>query len=207
MTGLDMPRRSDATRAHILSAARARFATDGYHRATIRAIAADAAIDPSMVMRYYGNKARLFAAAVRLDLRIPDLTQVPEHRLGQELVAHFLRRWEADPTDALLTLLRSAATDEVAARHLRQIFADQLVPALSVLVGDRAEAASRAGLIATQMLGLALCRNILRLPPVADLRPEQVIARVGPTVQRYLLEPLDDSADQQASRNPALDRP
>ena len=48
-------RRSDATRAAILVAARERFASDGYERATIRSIAADADIDPSMVLRYYGN--------------------------------------------------------------------------------------------------------------------------------------------------------
>ncbi|HEY3086690.1 MAG TPA: TetR family transcriptional regulator, partial [Jatrophihabitantaceae bacterium] len=65
----DLPRRSDVTRAEILHAAQTRFATDGYQRATIRAIAADAAIDPSMVMRYYGSKAQLFAAAVDIDLR------------------------------------------------------------------------------------------------------------------------------------------
>ncbi|MFC7615369.1 TetR/AcrR family transcriptional regulator [Actinokineospora soli] len=63
MTETDKPRRSDATKAAILTAARERFATDGYERATIRSIAADANIDPSMVMRYYGNKEKLFAAA------------------------------------------------------------------------------------------------------------------------------------------------
>ena len=56
-------KKSDRTRAAILAAARERFAQDGYERATIRAIAADAAIDPAMVMRYYGNKEKLFAAA------------------------------------------------------------------------------------------------------------------------------------------------
>ena len=63
------PRRSDATRAAILAAARERFAADGYERATIRAIAADAKIDPSMVMRYYGNKEKLFAAAADVRAR------------------------------------------------------------------------------------------------------------------------------------------
>jgi AcrR family transcriptional regulator len=57
----EKPLRSAATRANILRAAQARFASDGYHKATIRAIAAAADIDPSMVMRYYGNKAALFA--------------------------------------------------------------------------------------------------------------------------------------------------
>ena len=67
-------RRSDRTRAAILAAARERFAADGYERATIRAIAADAAIDPAMVMRYFGNKEKLFAAAAEFDLRLPDLS-------------------------------------------------------------------------------------------------------------------------------------
>lgn len=185
------PRRSDATRAEILRAAKARFAADGYQKATIRAIAADADIDPSMVMRYYGNKAQLFAAAVDLDLHLPDLTTVANRHRGETLVAHFLNRWEGDPTDdALLVLLRSAATDDLAAERMRTIFRDQLMPALVRLIGDPVEAAQRAGLIATQMLGLALCRNILRLPPVAALDRETIVARIGPTIQRYLTGPL-----------------
>src|SRR5689334_23512502 len=92
------PRRSDATRAAILAAARERFAADGYERATIRAIAADADIDPSMVMRYYGSKGKLFAAAAAFDLRLPDLDALPVGQLGALLVAHFLDRWESDDT-------------------------------------------------------------------------------------------------------------
>lgn len=47
MTDTDAPRRrSDVTRASILTAARERFAADGYERATVRAIAQDAGIDP-----------------------------------------------------------------------------------------------------------------------------------------------------------------
>jgi AcrR family transcriptional regulator len=191
MSASDMPRRSDATRAQILRAAQARFAADGFHKATIRAIAAQADIDPSMVMRYYGNKAKLFAAAVDVDLHLPDLTAIPKRHLGRTLVAHFLDRWEGDPTDdALLMLLRSAATDDLAAKHMRTIFRDQLTPALLSVVSDPTEAAQRAGLISTQMLGLALCRNILRLPPVAGLDPETVVARIGPRIQRYLTAPL-----------------
>jgi AcrR family transcriptional regulator len=180
-------RRSDATRGAILRAARARFAADGYQKATIRAIAADAGIDPSMVMRYYGTKDRLFAAAVDVDLRLPDITRIPKSRLGVTLVAHFLQRWEGDPADdGLLMLLRSAATDEAAAHRLHTAFRDQLVPMVRRLRTGKREAAERAGLIATQMLGLALCRNILRLPPVAAMSPDVLVARIGPTVQRYL---------------------
>jgi AcrR family transcriptional regulator len=152
MSASDMPRRSDATRAQILRAAQAQFAADGFHKATIRAIAAQADIDPSMVMRYYGNKAKLFAAAVDVDLHLPDLTAIPKRHLGRTLVAHFLDRWEGDPTDdALLMLLRSAATDDLAAKHMRTIFRDQLTPALLSVVSDPTEAAQRAGLISTRL--------------------------------------------------------
>jgi AcrR family transcriptional regulator len=183
-------RRSDATRAEILRAARSRFASDGYQRATIRVIAADAGIDPSMVMRYYGSKEQLFAAAVEVDLHLPELSGIPHRRLGATLVAHFLRRWEDPADDALLILLRSAVTDESAAARLRAVFRDQLTPVLVAVVGDPAEAAQRAGLVSTQMLGLALCRNILRIPPVAAMDAGSVVARIGPTIQRYLTAPL-----------------
>src|SRR6266581_4742344 len=75
-------RRSDTTKAAILAAARQHFAASGYERATIRAIAADAGIDPAMVMRYFGNKEKLFAAAAEFDLRLPDLAAVPRGTLG-----------------------------------------------------------------------------------------------------------------------------
>jgi len=193
MSDSQAPRRSDATRAGILRAARARFASDGYQKATIRAIAADAAIDPSMVMRYYGNKSQLFAAAVDIDLRLPEIGSLPPERLGESLVRHFLHRWEDDPADdALLTLLRSAATDETAAERLRGIFREQLAPVVLAVCADAGEAVERAGLVATQMLGLALCRHILRLPPVTAVPAATLAARIGPTIQRYLTEPLPE---------------
>ena len=46
--------RSQPTRDRILAAARLIFARDGYERTTIRAVAAEAAINPAMVMRYFG---------------------------------------------------------------------------------------------------------------------------------------------------------
>jgi AcrR family transcriptional regulator len=181
------PRRSDATRAAILAAARERFAADGYERATIRAIAADAGIDPSMVMRYYGNKEKLFAAAAAFDLRLPDLGALPVDQLGAMLVAHFLQRWESD--DTLMALLRAAVTNEAAAERAREIFATQIAPAVRTVAPDPAEAATRSGLVASQILGAALIRYVLRLPPVTTMDPGELITWLGPTVQRYLTQP------------------
>jgi AcrR family transcriptional regulator len=179
-----MRRSSADTKEVILAAAREHFARSGYECATIRAIAADAAIDPSMVMRYFGSKEGLFAAAAQFDLELPDLDTIVGEDLGRRLVVHFVARWERD--EALVVLLRSAATNAAAAERMSGIFTTQLLPV--VARSHDADAARRAGLIATQMLGLALCRYVLRLPPVVDMSPAELADWLGPTVQRYLRE-------------------
>ncbi len=172
------------TKARILASARKHFAAAGYERATIRAIAADAGIDPALVMRYFGNKERLFAAAAEFDLRLPDLTAVPRGSVGSVLVGFFLERWESD--GSLQALLRAAVSHQVAVTRLRAIFATQVMPAVAPLCPDRTTAATRVGLVATQMLGMALCRYVLRLPPVVALDRAAVIRWLAPTIQRYL---------------------
>jgi AcrR family transcriptional regulator len=178
-----MGRKADQTKAVILAAARERFAESGFEAATIRAIAADANIDPSMVMRYFGNKDQLFAAAAEFDLRFPDLSEVSPDELGRALVTHFLTRWEED--DALVVLLRSSTTNAEAAIRMKDIFAAQLMPAIAKFVPD--DAPRRAGLIATQVLGMALCRFVLRLPPVVAMSSEELVEWLGPTLQRYAI--------------------
>jgi hypothetical protein len=44
--------------------------------------------------------------------------------------------------------------------------------------------------VASQILGLALARSVLALPPFDAMPPEAIAANVGATVQRYLHEPL-----------------
>lgn len=183
-------RKSDRTRAAILNAARAQFQQHGYDRTSIRAVAAAAEIDPSMVMRYFGSKEGLFAAAAHVDLQLPNLSGVPVRQRGQALLEHFIRRWEGDLSDdVLVLLLRSAVTDDRAAQRLQAVFQEQLVDTLSRMSGPE-EALRRAGLIASQVLGVALGRYLLKLPGLADRPPADLIADLAPTIQRYLTGPL-----------------
>lgn len=178
-----MRRSSEETKRLILDAARERFAADGYAGATIRAIARDVQVDPSMVMRYFGSKDQLFAAAAQFDLELPDVDAMPEDELGVRLAAHYLDRWEDDP--ALRILLRTAVADPAVAERMREIFALQLLPVVAK-VTDPDAAAVRAGLVASQVLGMALCRYLLVLPQIAAMTREEVVAWIGPTLQRYL---------------------
>ncbi|MFF7470178.1 TetR family transcriptional regulator [Streptomyces sp. NPDC008092] len=180
-------RRSDASRSAILAAARERFAADGYERATIRAIAKDARIDPSMVMRYFGSKDGLFAAAVTVDLRMADLSQVSDAEAGRAVVDHFLDLWEAN--EELTAVLRVAVTNEAGAERVRAIFREQVVPLAARVCPDPEQVVTRAGLCAAQLLGIALTRYVVRLAPVVALTREEITAWLGPTVQRYLTAP------------------
>ncbi len=186
MTPKRQPRLRDAetTRAAILSAARQRFAAEGYERTTIRAVAAEAGIDPALVMRYFGNKEKLFAEAAEFDLRLPDLTALPRREIGAAFARHFMARWEAD--DTFMALLRAAVTNEAGAKQARAVLGDQVAPAIAALSGDRAGAATRAALVASQIMGMAICRYVLRLPPVVAMKPDEVVAWLGPTLQRYI---------------------
>lgn len=177
--------RSAATRQAILDAARSAFASHGYDRTTIRAVAAAAGVDASMVMRYFGSKAGLFTAASTADLKAPDLSLVPESERGEALVRHLISRWEdATSGDKLMLLLRTATTSDDVAERLQTVLERMIAGALTAV--GTADAEQRAAFIQTQILGLALCRYVLRLEPLASMPVARVIAGVAPAIQHYL---------------------
>src|ERR1044072_9049234 len=149
--------KSGRTRAAILKAAQELFAELGYDRATVRDVAARAAIDPAMVMRSSASKDELFARATVVDLKLPDLTRITPPQFGDALIRHFLDIWEGPSSSGSLTILlrTSTSNDEIAAKT-RSVFAGQVLPMVA-RIADPAELPTRAGLIARQALGLALC--------------------------------------------------
>lgn len=181
---MSKPLRSQPTRDRILAAARQIFGEQGYDRTTIRAVASRAEIHPSMVMRYYTSKEGLFAAAATFDLQLPDLSSVPHDELGRTLVRHVIRRWGAEGGELAL-LLRIAVTHEGARARLETILRDQVAPALAGVCRGR-RATTCAGLIATQMLGLALTRFVLRLPIIESLSERTLVEEVGQNIQAYI---------------------
>jgi AcrR family transcriptional regulator len=179
------PSKSERTRAAILAAAQELFGTLGYENTTIRDVAAKAAIDPAMVIRYFHNKDELFARAAAIDLELPPLGTVPRDRIGEALATHFLNVWEgAHSAKGMAIMLRSAASNEFAAGKIRDVFARQVGPAI-VALGSPATAPQRAALVSTQLLGLALCRYILKFPPIIAMSQDEVVAQIGPVLQRH----------------------
>ncbi|MEV1330187.1 TetR family transcriptional regulator [Micromonospora costi] len=183
------------TREAILDAARAAFADRGFDAASIRAIATTAGVDPALVHHYFGSKDQLFLAAMEapVDPRalIPQIVAGDRDGLGERLVRMFLTVWDSPAGTAGVALLRSAVSNEWTARLLRDFVVTQVLRrVLDHLDVDPAELPLRGSLVATQLIGLAMMRYVIRLEPVASAGPETLVAMVGPTVQRYLTAPL-----------------
>jgi AcrR family transcriptional regulator len=177
-------RDGQATRATILETARSQFGNHGFERTTIRSVASEAGVDPALVMHYFGSKAELFAAASRFDIAFPDLADVAPDRIADVLLPMFIAVW--GPQGPFLPLLRAAATNRGAADSLLQVFVDQVAPALSAVVADHA--AERAALVGSQLLGLAVARYILGIPPLVSMDDSHLIEWLRPVLAHYLVD-------------------
>jgi AcrR family transcriptional regulator len=178
-----MPARDGkVTRATILSAARTLFAAHGFERTTIRAVAAEAGVDPALVMHYFGNKAELFAAVSRLEITFPDLTDIAPERLADVLVPFLVRVW--DPGGSFLPLLRAAATNRAAADALLELFVEKVAPALSTVTPDRA--AERTAMVGSQVLGIAMARNVVGVPALVAMDDATLTEWLRPVLAHYL---------------------
>jgi AcrR family transcriptional regulator len=186
------------TRDAILAAARKRFADLGYDGTTIRGIAADAGVDPALVHHFFGTKERLFTAAMRLPVVPGELIGAAlagagparaGESLGERLVRAMLGAWDVhEIRDTFLGLLRSAATSEQAMTMLRQFVTEAILARLSVAAqaADPAQARFRAALVASQVVGLGLARYLVGLDPLTEASTDELVAAIGPTLDRYL---------------------
>jgi len=177
-------------RAAILAAARAEFAAAGYDGATIRGIAARAAVDPALVHHYYGAKEQLFEAAVELpaapDAIVPALLASDRARIGEQVVLRFLGAWEEPANRPIfLALLRSAVCNEQAAELVRRLLVREVFAPLARALGEP-DAELRATLVGSQFIGLAFLRYVGKVEPLASADVASLAAAVGPTIQRYL---------------------
>jgi AcrR family transcriptional regulator len=184
---------ASGTREAILVAARARFAEVGYDRATIRAIALQAGVDPALVMHFFGSKQQLFLAAIESTIHpaevVPELLEGGIDGLGERLARFYLGMWE-DPQarDGVAGIMRSAVTHEDAAALLRGFLGSELFGRLVPSI-EGPDATLRVELAGSHLIGLAMARYVVKVEPLASADVETVVAAVGPTIQRYLGAP------------------
>ncbi|MDT0341709.1 TetR/AcrR family transcriptional regulator [Streptomyces litchfieldiae] len=186
-TGDGTPR----TRDRILDSARTEFAERGYDKASIRAIARGAEVNPALVHHYFGTKEQVFAAAVAAAAApatqgLPQDSQFAADEFGVRFTRLFFGIWENPATRIpLLAIVRSAVNNETAARIFRGFVTAQL---LSRVTGglNTPDAELRAELAAAQLVGTVLLRYVLKAEPLASTDAEELIRRLAPVVQHHL---------------------
>ena len=180
------PRNASQTRADIVSAARRRFAAEGYERTTLRAVAADVGVDAALVIRYFGSKQDLFAAAADFAIDLPDLSNVDPNEVAGMLLPRFFAVWEEDET--FVALLRAAMTSQVAADTLRRVVAEQVAPKLITATPDTP--IQRIGLMGAFVVGLAITRYVLVNPPIANFSRDELSRWASPVIRQLLVGPV-----------------
>ena len=180
------PLRSQPTRDRIMAAAKKIFGRDGFDVATIRAIAAEADINPAMVMRYFGSKELLFAAVTTLKIDRSYLARVPKGKIGETIIRDGLDRWD-DPQwgDNVIAMVRTSMNNPAAREKFNNGYMESLAALQEALLeyhGIKLPKESVA-MIATQALGVLIARYVLRLEPMVKIPRETLIREVGKSLQ------------------------
>lgn len=181
---------STSTRQAVLDAARARFASDGFAGTTMRLIAADAEVDVSQVMQFFGSKDELFAAVMAIPptalQRFNTLYDGHEDHLGERVVRAFLTAWEGVPEESepLMATLRGAMVNEQARGQLRDFIQARLKAGTSQRLTP--DAALRAGLATSLLMGMVLCRRVIGVPVLVAADAEQLVTLIAPAIQQIL---------------------
>lgn len=181
------------TRAEILAVARRRLLADGYHRLTMRAVAAEAGVDAALISYYFGSKKGLFGAALALTANPPealrtaisgDLATLPER-----VVRTLVTAWD-DPArrEPLRLMLTAAAHEQDWDRLLRDVLQTEMLPQLVERFGG-VDATARAAAFGGQLAGLILIRYVLQIEPIASMPIDELVRFVCPGLHAAMRGP------------------
>jgi AcrR family transcriptional regulator len=185
---------ASGTREAILAAAGRQFAEQGYDRASMRRIAAEAGVDQKLIAHFFGSKQNLFVAAIGLPFNPAEMLAPviagDAASVGAGLEELLVRILEQPELHQRLTgVVRAAASEPDVARMMREFLGRELfLPIAEVLGGGDAQL--RANLFGSQIVGLVMARFVVRIEPLASLPAAAVAAAVAPTLERYLVGPL-----------------
>jgi AcrR family transcriptional regulator len=178
------------TRSALLEEARRQFGDAGYSGTTLRSIGAAVGVDPRLILHYFGSKRGLFEAVVELPIDpefiVRTVLKGPGGEVGMrtaEFVVSVLD--DAARRSVFIGLLRTAVTDDEAAAVVRELLTSRMLLPLARGVGaDQPEL--RAGLLASQVVGLAVARHVVGIEPLASMPPGELARALAPVISHYL---------------------
>jgi AcrR family transcriptional regulator len=189
-------------REDIVAAARETFASQGYQGASLRAVARAAGVDAALVHHYFDGKADLFMAAMALPFDPRQVDRAAEAEaaatgfIGSAVVEGFLTMWDlAEGTgSSFVSCVGAMAASPTVADAFREFVKERVWEHITPMAGEsEATSETRRSLVASQLLGLAYARYVLRVPPMSTASPAEIGRWAGPTLDRYGSGALDDA--------------
>ncbi|MFB6870913.1 TetR family transcriptional regulator [Streptomyces sp. NPDC056323] len=168
----------------ILRAARRAFTQRPYAEVTIRGIAADAGVSPSLVVKHFGRKEELFNTVADFGPAAAELFDAPLAALGRHMVVTLVNRRRELQSDPLLRVVFSLGNRDERSL-LRDRFHEQVTDALTARLPGR-ERALRAELIAGHLLGLGATLSLHREGAGADATAEHIADLYAPALQSLI---------------------
>lgn len=191
MTAAPSARSGEATRHALLAAAADLFTEHGYDRTSVRAIAERAGVNQALLFRHFGSKDALFAR-VAAERALAVLHGGPPEELLDRTLRSILDRGTGPEHDLFGSLVRSAGTSEAAAA-VRTELAGAFTAAFAARAGgapDERDAALRAELLLTWLLGLSLAHPLLPDGAIGAAEPDEVIAHLTRAASALLDGPV-----------------
>lgn len=178
------------TREAIAAAARRQFAEQGFDRTSLRSVAREAGVDPTLVSHFYGTKQELFVEVVVLPFEpgqiLPALIAGDEDAIGERLARFIVGVLESDEgRRRLVGRVRAAASEPEAGRLVKEMVERELLAPIAEHLGA-GDPSLRASLLGVQVVGLIMARYVVGIEPLASLPADRVVAVLAPVMQRLL---------------------
>lgn len=159
----------------------------------MRAIAAKAGVDASLVHYFFQTKEKLFSAAVELPVDVADIKAMLEQgvlqgkgrRRGEQVVRFMLERVFTSRSHAIAALIRTAVADPGSVPALRKLIENTAVKGAASVIGGP-DARLRAELFGSIVVGLFVVRHVVGVEPLASASPAEVARRLGPALDALL---------------------
>ncbi|WP_219822571.1 TetR/AcrR family transcriptional regulator [Sphingomonas montanisoli] len=165
-TGKTVVRDAEGTRARILAAACMQFGARGFANTGVRDIAAEASVNPALVLRYFGSKEALFRAALDHSIFMDPVLELEPAKMGRQVVEIFLA---ADEMPSPLSMMILSAGDPTAhAISVRALDEKVIRPLADYLGPPHAEA--RAACLNLLWSGFLTAWKLLPIAPLSDDR-------------------------------------
>ena len=189
------PAGDSSTRDEILDSARTSFASVGYDRTSMRAVAKSAGVDPSLVVHYFGSKEGLFAESLRVtqaaQTLIGSVSSAPRDQWGRVFAERMLEQWQGGEFGQnWLAIIRAAASEPSAAKMVAHLYETRFLLEVRTLELDHA--ALRATMLSSLVTGLTFTGQIIGLPGFTSAPREQQLALLSGVIHVVLTADLPD---------------